>query len=98
MDECRIPPEAGVGASGGGPPEHGYPPEPRTDQEVIEAVRTAFFLDPDFADEQFEILSENGVVTLRGFVRSEDERRRAIDIASDVQGVNRVIDQLVVRA
>lgn len=97
MGQRYIPPEGGVGASGGGPPAEGYPPEPRTDQDIIDAVRTAFFLDPDFTTHQFEITSEDGVVTLRGFVRSEDERRRAITIVTDVQGVDRVVDELIVR-
>ena len=97
MGDRYIPPEAGVGASGGGPPAEGYPPTPRTDQDIIDAVCAAFFLDPDLSTHQFQVESDDGVVTLHGYVRSEDERRRAIEIASDVEGVDRVIDDLIVQ-
>jgi osmotically-inducible protein OsmY len=89
-------PEAGVGASGGGPPAEGYPPSPRTDQQITDAVSAAFFLDPDFAERQFRIEVVDGVVQVMGAVRSEEERRRALAIARDVEGVERVVDDLVV--
>ncbi len=97
MDRDRALPEAGVGASGGGPPEGGYPPEPRTDQQVTDGVRQAFFLDPTFDVHQFRIETVDGAVRLSGDVRSEEERRRALALVADVQGVRRVIDELVVR-
>lgn len=97
MGQRYIPPEGGVGASGGGPPAEGYPPEPRTDQDVIDAVCAAFFLDPDLSTHQFEVVSDDGVVTLRGYVRSEEERHRAIDVAGDAEGVRRVVDELIVQ-
>jgi osmotically-inducible protein OsmY len=90
-------PEAGVGASGGGPPEEGYPPAPRTDQQVTDAVYQAFFLDPDFSERQFRVETVGGVVRLGGDVRSEEEHRRALAIVTDVQGVQRIVDELVVR-
>ncbi len=96
MDRDRALPEAGVGASGGGPPAEGYPAEPRTDQQVADAVRDAFFLDPTFGERQFRISAEGGVVRLGGEVHNDAERRRALDITTGVQGVNRVIDELVV--
>jgi len=95
MDECRIPPEGGLGSAG--PPEHGYPPEPRTDQQIIDAVRDVFFLDPYFTTEQFDIDCKDGVVFLRGFVLSEEDRNRAIEMVKNVPGVKRVIDELAVR-
>jgi len=97
VDRDRALPEAGVGASGGGPPSEGYPPSPRTDQQVTDAVYEAFFLDPDFGEKQFHVETIGGVVRLSGDVRTEEERRRALDIVTGVQGVQRVIDDLVVR-
>ncbi len=88
-------PEAGVGASGGGPPEEGYPEGPRTDQQVTDGVLAAFFLAPDLQDAQFHVETVGGVVRLAGRVRSEDARRRAVEIAAGVAGVQRVIDELV---
>jgi osmotically-inducible protein OsmY len=89
-------PEAGVGASGGGPPAGGYPEEPRTDQQVVEGVRAAFFLEPGIEASQFHVESSGGVVRLGGVVRDEAERARAIEITSGVSGVQRVIDELVI--
>jgi osmotically-inducible protein OsmY len=89
-------PEAGVGASGGGPPAGGYPEEPRTDQQIAEGVRVAFFLEPDFEASQFHVEANGGVVRLGGVVRDEAERGRAIEIAAGVSGVSRVVDELVI--
>ena len=38
-----------------------------------------------------------GVVTLKGVVRSEAERQRALQLARETEGVKQVIDQLSVR-
>ena len=97
MERERIPPEAGVGASGGGPPAGGYPPDPRSDQQITDAVKTAFFLDPDFSERQFHVETIDGVVRLSGDVRTEDEHRRALDVVVAVEGVRRIVDELVVR-
>lgn len=80
---------AGDGSSGGGIP---LPPE--TDQEVIEAVRAAFFLDPVLPADAFEVQSHDRVVYLRGVVGSLDIKRRAESVAAQVQGVNLVINEL----
>jgi osmotically-inducible protein OsmY len=97
VERERIPPEGGVGASGGGPPAAGYPPAPRTDQQITDAVNAAFFLDPDFSEQQLRVETIDGVVRLAGDVRTEDERQRALDIVTAVEGVQRVQDELVVR-
>ena len=93
MAQCDLPPEGGVGAgdssSGGGIP---LPPE--NDQQVTEAVRMAYFLDPDMPDDAFEVLTIDRVVFLRGVVPSADMKHRAEQIASQVQGVNRVVNEL----
>ena len=80
---------AGDASSGGGIP---LPPE--TDQEVIDAVRDAFFLDPDLPAGTFAVDSHDHVVYLRGVVASEAIKRRAEGVAAQVQGVNRVINEL----
>ncbi|HUX86791.1 MAG TPA: BON domain-containing protein [Chloroflexota bacterium] len=93
MSDCERPPSVGVGAgdssSGGGIP---LPPE--TDQEVIDAVRTAYFLDPDLPENAFDVESVNHVVFLRGVVPTLDMKRRAEAVAAQVLGVNRVINEL----
>lgn len=96
MESDRALPEAGVGGGGGGPPSEGYPPAPRTDQQVTDAVYQAFFLDPDFRERQFHVETVDGVVRLAGAVQSEEQRKRALSIVTEVQGVRRVVDELVV--
>ena len=80
---------AGDGSSGGNIP---LPPD--TDQDVIEAVRTAFFLDPDLPEDFCEIDSVNHTVYLRGVAATLSQKRHAEHVASQVLGVNRVIDEL----
>jgi hypothetical protein len=86
-------PEAGVGASdsssGGGIP---LPPE--TDQEVTEAVRAAYFLDPILPEDVCDVVTIDRVVYLRGTVPSAALKRRAERVAARVQGVNRVVSEL----
>lgn len=80
---------SGDNSSGGG-----IPLPPITDQDVIEAVRTAFFLDPTLPDDLAEIDSIEHTVYLRGVVPSLDLKQRAESVATQVQGVNRVINEL----
>jgi len=93
MADCEGSSSVGVGAgdssSGGGIP---LPPE--TDQQVIDAVRTAYFLDPDLPENAFDVDSINHVVFLRGVVPTLDMKRRAETVAAQVLGVNRVINEL----
>lgn len=95
MPECQLPPEGGVGGSDpmSGP---GNPLFPETDQEVMDAVRTAFFLDPILPENAFEVLSIDRVVYLRGVVPTLDMKRRAESVAGQVMGVNRVVNELKV--
>ena len=96
LDAGAALPEAGVGGSGGGPREQGYPEAPRTDQQVTDGVIAEFFLALDFEASQLSVETVSGVVRLVGKVRSEGDRRRAIEIAAGAAGVQRVIDALEV--
>jgi len=91
----REPPEAGVGSPG--PPAGGYPPERKEDKDITDAVEAAFFLDPDLAKGEFKVRTCNGVVYLSGLAQSEDEMRRAVDVARGVEGVREVINEISVR-
>lgn len=95
MAQFQQPPEGGVGAgdasSGGGIPDF-----PETDQQVIDAVKTAFFLDPDLPEDVCDVVSIDRVVYLSGVVATPDLKRRAQEVAAQVQGVNRVVNQLQV--
>lgn len=72
----------------------GDPLYPQTDQEVMDAVRTAYFLDPDLPEDAFEVLSIDRVVYLRGVVPTADIKRLAESVAAQVLGVNRVVNEL----
>jgi 3-oxoadipate enol-lactonase len=89
-------PDEGIDPWSGGQSIDGYSEEPRTDREVSEGVRSAFFLSLGFDATQFSVETVEGVVTIRGTVASDDERSRAVAIASEVLGVLRVTDELVV--
>jgi osmotically-inducible protein OsmY len=80
---------AGDSSSGGG-----IPIWPDTDQDVIDAVRQAFFLDPDLPEDLGDVVSIDRVVYLRGLVPTRKLRDLAVRVASQVQGVNRVVDEL----
>lgn len=82
-------PEAGVG--GEGPAFDQTVLAPTTDAEVAQAVHDALLLDPDVAAGNFEIDVESGIVRLSGRPRSPEERQRAVELASRVQGVRRVV-------
>jgi osmotically-inducible protein OsmY len=75
----------------------GIPLEPATDQDVMDAVRTAFFLDPILPEDICDVVSIDRVVYLRGLVPSTDLRDLALHVASQVQGVDRVVDETHVK-
>lgn len=54
--------------------------------------------DKDIATMDFEVdVEEEGVVTLRGELDSAQAKRKAVELAEDTVGVQRVIDDLSVR-
>jgi osmotically-inducible protein OsmY len=95
MAECEPCLGGGVGAgdsnSGGG-----IPIPPVTDQEVQDAVRTAFFLDPVLPEHLGDVISIRHVVYLRGIAPTRELRQRAETVAAQVQGVERVVNELTV--
>ncbi len=93
MENCPEVLGGGVGAgdsnSGGG-----IPITPATDQDVIDAIHQAFFLDPDLPEDVCQVVSINRVVYLRGMVPFPALRDQAVHVASQVQGVNRVVNEI----
>ncbi len=88
------PPEAGVG----GPEPFSGPPvrEEKEDKEISDAIRQAFFLDPDLPEKLFKVKTVDGVVHLGGFAASDEEMQRALEVALGVEGVKDVVNQVVV--
>lgn len=73
------------------------PPEEDTDDEVADALRLVFEIDPALDPDGIVARVRNGVVTLEGHVRSEAERRRAEFDAWALFAVDRVVNKLEVR-
>lgn len=64
------------------------------DDRVARAIKASYYSDEIVRGHAIDIVVENGVVTLRGTVRSERARGRATALARRVEGVTRVDDQL----
>lgn len=88
------PPESGLSGPGG--PIGGYPPRSNSDKDLTQAVRTALFVDPDLAETDFQVSTRDGVVTIAGEVRSEELRKRALDIVWSIDGVRDVVADVAV--
>ena len=73
------------------------PAEDDNDEEVIEALRLVFETDPLVPAAQIAIDCRDFVVTLKGVVATDEERKRAELDAWYLHGVKRVINELEVR-
>jgi osmotically-inducible protein OsmY len=67
-----------------------------TDAAITTAVKTKFLADPNVSGLKIDVDTTNGVVTLRGTVPNATEKRRALDLARDTNGVKSVKDDLKV--
>ncbi len=74
------------------------PAEDDNDGEISDAVRLALEKDPMVDPAQIRVLTRNAVVTLQGQVVSESEREAAEFDAWYVFGVDKVVNQIRVRA
>jgi hyperosmotically inducible periplasmic protein len=68
------------------------------DQQIADHIRQAISADQSFSPSarSVEVTADEGVVTLRGEVRSEQEKERLASIAQQVAGVQRVENELEV--
>lgn len=69
-------------------------PWKRSDERILEELESTFRDDAYLDATRVEIAVERGVATLRGVVESEDERKRAEELAFGVPGVEDVVDLL----
>jgi hyperosmotically inducible protein len=69
---------------------------PLSDADVTSLVQSKFYLDDALKTRSIQVGTENGVVTLRGEVTSDDERAQALLLARTTRGVERVEDALTV--
>jgi osmotically-inducible protein OsmY len=68
----------------------------RPDVWITAKVQAKYFVDDEVKARNIDVTTENGVVVLRGTVGSEAERRQAIALARNTDGVRDVTDQLQV--
>jgi osmotically-inducible protein OsmY len=57
-------------------------------------VQSKYFLDDEVKGLDINVETNEGVVTLNGTVRSEAERRQAVALARNTEGVREVVDRL----
>jgi len=60
-------------------------------------VQTALMQDPETQDYGIEVIDNNGIITLKGFVPSVEASERAEIIARDTDGVRAVFNELAVK-
>lgn len=68
-----------------------------TDTLVTGKVKTAITADNNMKDADVSVKTENGIVTLTGTVKSQDQVTLASALAQRQEGVSRVENQLAVR-
>jgi len=72
----------------------------KADLEMTKKIRQAVMKDKTLSMEahNVKIISQDGQVTLRGSVRSEDEKKAIADKATEIAGAGKVDNQLEVSA
>ena len=67
------------------------------DASVTTKVKSALVTEPDLKAGDIDVETTNGVVTLQGMAESAENRQKAAQVASSVEGVKAVKNQIVVR-
>ncbi len=72
----------------------------RTDRETTKEIRRAVMADKSLSTyaHNVKIITQDGAVTLKGPVRSDDERKSIVAKAEGVAGQGKVTDQLSVKS
>lgn len=67
---------------------------PPGDERIVAELRGALEAEERIDAEAIELECSQGVVVLRGFLRDRDQVRRALELASRVDGVVEVVNRL----
>jgi hyperosmotically inducible protein len=72
----------------------------QSDVEIMQKIRKAVMDDKSLSTyaHNVKIISQDGKVTLKGPVRSEDEKRAIEQKATDVAGAGNVVDQITIKS
>ena len=76
--------------------EHSEVPALNKDEHLISKVKSTLFFHQSVNAAETEVLAKNGIVTLRGKTASTAQKNRTAEYAMDVEGVNKVINELTV--
>ena len=68
-----------------------------TDVRLTAKIKSKMALDDHVKARAIDVDTSDGVATLSGIVASGDERKRAVQLARDTEGITRVVDELEVR-
>lgn len=67
------------------------------DSQTALAIKAALIEAPGLAGSAIDASFANGRVTLTGFVETQEQRDRAVDLAREQTGVEAVVDEIVVK-
>ncbi len=70
----------------------------QSDAWITAKIQAQYFVDAEVKGRDIDVDTANGVVTLRGSVDNDAERRQAVMMARNTEGVREVNDQLTVNA
>jgi osmotically-inducible protein OsmY len=93
-DELRVDAGAATDPRPTGIPE--VQPIPRPDGWITMKIQAQYFLDTDVKGHEIDVDTRTGVVTLKGTVRTEQQKQEAEQIARTTDGVKRVVNQIKV--
>ena len=65
-----------------------------SDEQIEKSIQTRFFVDPNLRRCAIAVRSQNGVVTIAGYINSSSDRSTASQIALRQPGVKKVVDNL----
>jgi osmotically-inducible protein OsmY len=68
-----------------------------SDSALTAKIKSKMALDDHVKARGINVDTSDGVATLTGVVASADERKRAVQLARDTEGITRVVDKLEVR-
>lgn len=69
-----------------------------TDDEINESIQATYMADMGLADQSLRVFTYERVVTVKGNVQNETQRRIAIDYARNTCGVKYVISKIKIKS
>ena len=97
-DHLRVQGEREAAATTGSPDRPGSASIESPDVWVTSKIQAKYFTDADVKGLDIDVTTREGVVTLTGQVDSQAEKRQAVALARNTDGVREVQDQLQVRS